>query len=91
VSAKPKLHYEIILGFPGEPRISEYRPDDFGAAVEYALDFARKNQGVKVQVSVCVPASPIHAHGYTLFECAFPALEPFMVKSIRDHFGRLPY
>jgi hypothetical protein len=76
--------------FPGESRFSEYKPADFGAAVEYALAFARKNKGVRVQVGVCVPRSPLHEHRYTLFECVFPVLEPFMQKNIRTHYGRLP-
>ena len=88
--SKPELSYEITLNFPGEPRVSDYKPADIGTAVEYALDFARKNRGVKVQVGVSVPMSPIHAHSYTLFECLFPVLEPFMRKSIREHYGRVP-
>ena len=86
-----QLAFDITLNFPGEPRLSEYHPTDFGAAVEYALDFARRNRGVWVQVGVSVPQSPIHSHGYTLFECCFPALEPFMLRAIRKHFGCEPY
>ena len=89
--AKAELRYEITLNFPGESRVSEFQPADFGAAVEYALDFARKNKGVKVQVGVSVPMSPLHSHSYTLFECLFPALEPFMRKNIQDNFGSTPY
>ena len=91
MSAKAELRYEITLNFPGEPRFSDFRPTDFGAAVEYALDFARKNKGVKVQVGVSVPVSPLHSHSYTLFECLFPVLEPFMAQNIQDHFGSAPY
>ena len=88
---KPPLQFEIILNFPGEPRISDYRPASFDVAVEYALGFARRNPGVKVEVNVPVPMSPIHEHSYQLFICEFPVLEPFMQKAVRDHFGKLPY
>ena len=30
--AKAELQYEITLDFPGEPRFSDFRPTDFGAA-----------------------------------------------------------
>ncbi len=86
----PEIRYEIVLSFPGEPRISEYKPIHFDAAVQYALDFARNNRGVKVQVNVSVPMSTIHEHSYVLFACEFPALEPFMQRAIRKHYGRLP-
>jgi hypothetical protein len=91
VPSQSDLRYEITLDLPGEPRISDYRPDDFGAAVEYAIDFARKNRGVKVRVGVVVPASPLHVRGSTLFVCEFPSLEPFMAEDIKNHFGRLPH
>ena len=91
VPTPPDLRYEITLNFPGEPRLSEYQPSDFGVAVEYALDFAKKNKGVQVQVAVSIPVSPIHSHSYTLFTCEFPVLEPFMASNIRQRFGRLPY
>ncbi len=55
VPTPPDLRYEITLNFPGEPRLSDYQPSDFGAAVEYALDFAKKNKGVPVPVAVSVP------------------------------------
>jgi hypothetical protein len=90
VPDQPELTYDIVVNFPGEPRLSDYRPTAFGAAVEYALDFARKNKGVKVQVGVSVPVSPLHSHSYTLFECLFPVLEPFMRRNIQNHYGRLP-
>ena len=91
MAKKPELRYEITLNFPGEPRVSDYSPTDLGAAVEYALDFAKQNTGVKVQVAVCVPMTPLHCHSYTVFECHFPALEPFMAENIRKHYGKLPY
>jgi len=87
----PDLQYQIIFNFPGEPRISEFRPTDFDTACKYALDFARKNRGVRVQVNLPVPHSPIHDHSYILFVCEFPALEPFMQTAIQKHYGRLPY
>jgi hypothetical protein len=37
-----------------------------------------------------VPVSAVHDHSYTLFDCQFPTLEPFMQTNIRKHFGRLP-
>ncbi len=91
MSKKQEMTYEIVRSFPGEPRISDYRPTDFGAAVEYVLDFARRTRGVRVQVNLAVPVSPIHTHSYLLFVCEFPALGPFMEKAIRHRLGRLPY
>ena len=87
----PELQFQIILNFPGEPRISEFHPTDFDAAVQYALDFARKNHGVRVQVNLPVPHSPVHDHSYILFVCEFPVLEPFMQTAIQKQYGRLPY
>jgi len=87
---KPQLVYELVLNFPEEPRVSEYRPTDFGAAVEYALDFARRNKGVKVEVGVVVPTNPLVDHTYTLFACEFPALVDFMRQDVLRHFGALP-
>ena len=86
----PPLHFDIALEFPGEYRISEYHPTKLNAAIEYALDFARRNRGVRVRVSVNVPVSAVHDHCYTFFECQFPALEPFMESNIRKHFGHVP-
>jgi len=91
MSNKPDLQFQIILNFPGEPRISEFQPTDFDSAVQYALDFARKNRGVRVQVNLPVPKSPIHDHSYILFVCEFPVSEPFMQTAIQKHYGRLPY
>ena len=87
----PEIRYEIVLSFRGEPRISEYQPPDFSTAVQYAIDFARNNRGVRVQVNVPVPMSTIQEHSYMLFACEFPALEPFMQRAIRKHYGRLPW
>ena len=87
----PGLQFQVILNFPGEPRISEFHPTDFDAAVQYALDFARENRGVRMQVNLPVPKSPIHDHSYILFVCEFPVLEPFMQTAIQKHYGRLPY
>jgi hypothetical protein len=87
---QPELRYEIILNFPGEPRISEHRPNDFEAAVEYALQFARKNRGVRVQVNLSIPRSAVHQHSYVLFVCEYPELHPFMQRAIEQHYGRQP-
>lgn len=86
----PEIRYQIVLNFPGEPRISEYRPPDFGTAVQYALRFARKNRGVRMQVNVPVPVSPIHDHSYVAFVCEYPELHPFMRRAIEQHYGRQP-
>ena len=87
---QPELRFEIVLNFPGEPRISEYHPTDFEAAVDYAQRFACKNRGVRVQVNLAVPQSPVHQHSYILFVCEFPALHPFMQRAIERHYGRQP-
>ena len=89
--SKPKMQLQIILNFPGEPRISEFQPNDFDTAVQYARDFAGRNRGVRVQVNLPVPHSPIHDHSYILFVCEFPVLEPYMQTAIEKHYGRLPY
>ena len=84
------VRFDITLEFPGETRTSEYHPAQLNVAIDYALDFARKNRGVRILVSLNVPVSPIHAHSYTLFECRSPVLEPFMRANIQRHFGCLP-
>jgi len=91
MSNRPPLQFQIILNFPGEPRISEFRPTDFDTACKSAMDFAGRNRGVRVQVNLPVPHSPIHDHSYILFVCKYPVLEPFMQTAIQTHYGRLPY
>ena len=84
------IEYEIVLHVSGEARLSPYHSENFGAVVEYCLDYARRHPGVRVTASISVPQNKLWSHSYPVFDVQFPSLEEFMRKNVRDYYGQEP-
>ena len=82
--------FRVQLEIGSERREAELASENLGAAVEFCIDYARRNNGCKASVLVEVPASPIHSRIHTLFECSYPVLDDWMVAEITKHLGRFP-
>ena len=84
------IHYEIVLHIPGEARLSPYKSDNFGAVVEYCLDYAKRHPGVRVTAAISVPQNNLWSHSYPVFDVQFPQLEEFMRQNIQGYYGQEP-
>jgi len=82
--------FRVQLEIGSERRQAEFAFDNFAAAVDFCIEYARRNKGCKPSVFVEVPASPICSHIHRLFECSYPPLDEWMIAEVTRYLGGFP-
>lgn len=82
---------QINATIGSESRQLPAKPKTLKEAVKLATAYAEKHRGTKAVVQVSIPeAGGLYDRAFTLFEVSYPALDDWMKREVKKHYGRQP-